>query len=95
MPILRALSAAQRRGVDVAAILDKTQDRQNDARPIPPAVYLAHAEVRMWLDDTPAIAHSKVIDGATVINGSFNFTKSADTRNIENVVVIGSREVAG
>jgi phosphatidylserine/phosphatidylglycerophosphate/cardiolipin synthase-like enzyme len=98
VPILRALSAAQRRGVDVAAILDKMQDRKNDARGrYSPAVYLAHAGMRVWIDDTPAIAHSKVIviDGATVITGSFNFTRSADTRNTENVVVIGSREVAG
>lgn len=50
----------------------------------------------VWIDDGPAIAHNKVIiiDGRTVITGTFNFTKSADERNAENVVVLGSPEVA-
>ena len=36
-----------------------------------------------------------VIEGRRVINGSFNFTRSADTRNAENVVLLDSPEVAG
>jgi phosphatidylserine/phosphatidylglycerophosphate/cardiolipin synthase-like enzyme len=49
------------------------------------------------IDDAPAITHNKVIilDDATVITGSFDFTKSADTRNAENVVTIESRALAG
>ena len=96
-PILRALAQAKRRGVDVRAILDKTQDRHGDPRGhYSGAVYLAHAGVPVWIDDLPAVAHSKVLilDGATVVTGSFNFTKSADTRNAENVVLLESREVA-
>jgi phosphatidylserine/phosphatidylglycerophosphate/cardiolipin synthase-like enzyme len=84
--------------VDVAAILDKSQDRQDDPRGrYSPAVYPAHAGVRVLIDDEPAIAHSKVVvlDGRIVITGSFNFTLSADTRNAENVVVLDSAEVAG
>ena len=40
--------------------------------------------------------HSKimVIDGATVITGSFNFTKVAQERNAENVLIIHDRELA-
>ena len=61
------------------------------------AVYLVHAGVPVWIDDGPAIAHNKVVilDGRTVITGSFNFSKAADTRNAENVVVIESETVAG
>jgi phosphatidylserine/phosphatidylglycerophosphate/cardiolipin synthase-like enzyme len=95
--ILRAIAGAKRRGLDVAAILDKTQDRHSSERSrYTGATYLANAGVPVWIDDAPAIAHNKVIilDGATVITGSFNFTKSADTRNAENVVTIGSRDVA-
>jgi phosphatidylserine/phosphatidylglycerophosphate/cardiolipin synthase-like enzyme len=98
VPILRALGAAQHRGVDVAAILDKTQDRQSDVRGrYSSAVYLAHSHVPVWIDDALAIAHNKVviIDGERVVTGSFNFTAAADTRNAENVVVIDSRAVAG
>ena len=28
-----------------------------------------------------------IIDGTTVINGSFNFTKAAETKNAENLLV--------
>lgn len=49
----------------------------------------------MWgiktpLDEKHAIAHSKVmvIDSATLITGSFNFTKAAEEKNAENLLVI-------
>jgi len=37
-----------------------------------------------------AIVHNKVmiIDGATVITGSFNFTKAAEEKNAENLLII-------
>jgi phosphatidylserine/phosphatidylglycerophosphate/cardiolipin synthase-like enzyme len=35
-----------------------------------------------------------VIDGETVITGSFNFTKQAEERNAENLVVIRDRKLA-
>ena len=40
--------------------------------------------------------HNKyaVIDGETVISGSFNWTKSAEYRNDENLVVINSKNLA-
>ena len=95
--ILRAIAAAKRRGLDVAAILDKTQDRHDSNRSrYTGAIYLANAGVPVWIDDAPAIAHNKIIvlDDRTVLTGSFNFTKSADTRNAENVVTIESSVVA-
>lgn len=96
-PNLRALAAAKRRGLDVAVILDKSQDRRGDARGrYSSAVYLVHAGVPVWIDDAPAIAHNKVviIDDSAVVTGSFNFTKAADARNAENVVMLDSAEVA-
>jgi phosphatidylserine/phosphatidylglycerophosphate/cardiolipin synthase-like enzyme len=41
-------------------------------------------------DDKVAIAHNKVmvIDGATVITGSFNFMQAAQQKNAENVLLI-------
>jgi phosphatidylserine/phosphatidylglycerophosphate/cardiolipin synthase-like enzyme len=43
------------------------------------------------------IAHNKVmiLDGQTVITGSFNFTKSAEESNAENVLVIRDAAIAG
>ena len=42
------------------------------------------------IDDQHAIAHSKVmvIDSKTIITGSFNFTKAAEEKNAENLLVI-------
>ena len=95
--ILKAIAAAKRRGLEVEAILDKSQDRRGNPRSqYSGATYLANAGVPVWIDDAPAIAHSKVIilDDRIVITGSFNFTKAADTRNAENVVAIDSPAVA-
>jgi len=43
-----------------------------------------------------AIAHNKVmiIDKAVLITGSFNFTKAAEEKNAENLLVIRSKELA-
>jgi phosphatidylserine/phosphatidylglycerophosphate/cardiolipin synthase-like enzyme len=43
-----------------------------------------------------AIAHNKVmiIDGETVITGSFNFTKAAEESNAENLLVIRDKKLA-
>ena len=76
----------------MAAILDKSQaERRYSA-----AGYLARAGIPVWIDDAAGIAHSKVliIDGRLVITGSFNFTKAADTANVENIVVLESPDVA-
>jgi phosphatidylserine/phosphatidylglycerophosphate/cardiolipin synthase-like enzyme len=35
-----------------------------------------------------------VIDGQTVITGSFNFTKAAEERNAENLLVIQDADLA-
>ena len=49
------------------------------------------------IDTKHAIAHNKVmvIDGAVVITGSFNFTKAAEEKNAENLLVIRDRDLAG
>ena len=35
-----------------------------------------------------------VIDGTTVITGSFNFTKATEEKNVENLLIIKSGELA-
>ena len=52
----------------------------------------------MFIDDAHAIAHNKVIliDDDTVITGSFNFTKAAEERNAENLLILGGQaDLAG
>ena len=43
-----------------------------------------------------AIAHNKVmiIDGETVVTGSFNFTRAAEGKNAENLLVIRDKNLA-
>ena len=60
------------------------------------ADFVVNAGIPMQIDAKHAIAHNKVmvIDGQTVITGSFNFTKAAEENNAENLLVIRSPELA-
>lgn len=96
-PILRALAAARKRGIDVAVILDRSQDRREaSGATYTAATYLTNAGIPVFIDPASGIAHNKVIilDATAVVTGSFNFTAAADTRNAENVVILRSPEVA-
>lgn len=92
VPIAQALKAAHDRGVDVRIILDKSDETGRSSM----EGYLVRARIPIWIDRAHAIAHNKVmvIDGTTVITGSFNFTKAAETSNAENLLVIQSLELA-
>ena len=48
------------------------------------------------IDNKHEIAHNKVmvIDNGVVITGSFNFTKAAEEKNGENLLIIRSKELA-
>jgi len=91
-PIARALLRAQQRGVAVAAILDKSQQTEKYSA----ADFLAHAGIQTMIDSAHAIAHNKVmvIDEQTVITGSFNFTRAAEEKNAENLLVIRDARLA-
>jgi phosphatidylserine/phosphatidylglycerophosphate/cardiolipin synthase-like enzyme len=57
---------------------------------------MAHAGIPTHIDSAHAIAHNKImiIDKETVITGSFNFTKAAEEKNAENLLIIKSKELA-
>ena len=90
-PLVAALVEAHRRGVDVRAIVDYKQltDRRNhdDAFAVE---HLGGAGIPVLVDRPPGLMHDKVmiIDGETVVTGSFNYTYSAEHRNVENLLVI-------
>ena len=91
--IAKALLDASKRGVDVKVVLDRSQETEKYTS----ATFLANAGVPVRIDDDFAIAHNKImiLDEETVITGSFNFTKAAEERNAENVLVIrGNKELA-
>ena len=91
-PIAKAVVEAHKRGVKVQVILDKSQRTEKYSS----ADFLAHAGVPVLIDEKHKIAHNKVmiIDSQTVITGSFNFTKSAEEGNAENLLIIHSKELA-
>lgn len=92
-PIAKALVDAKNRGVDVKVLLDKSQTRGNSYSS---AKFLTNEGISPWIDYRPAIAHNKVmvLDQKTVITGSFNFTKAAQKRNAENVLIITDANLA-
>jgi phosphatidylserine/phosphatidylglycerophosphate/cardiolipin synthase-like enzyme len=91
-PIARALLKAHRRGIRVAVILDKGQQTQKYSS----FTFLKNQGIPTWIDAKHAIAHNKIIliDRQVVITGSFNFTKAAEERNAENLLIIRSKELS-
>jgi phosphatidylserine/phosphatidylglycerophosphate/cardiolipin synthase-like enzyme len=85
-PIAKALLDAHTRGVQVQVILDKSQRTQKYSS----ADFLANQGLPTSIDAQHAISHNKVIitDGETVLTGSFNFTKAAQEKNAENLLII-------
>jgi hypothetical protein len=87
-PIAVALIEAEKRGVDVEVILDKSQEKARGTE----ADLISESGIPTYIDSAYRIAHDKVmvIDGNKVITGSFNFTKSAEDYNAENLLVISN-----
>ncbi|MGA3083709.1 MAG: phospholipase D family protein [Thermodesulfobacteriota bacterium] len=91
-PIAKALLSAHKRGIKVQVILDKSQRSEKYTS----ASFMANVGIPTYIDDHHAIAHNKimVIDRETVITGSFNFTRAAEKRNAENLLIVKSKELA-
>jgi phosphatidylserine/phosphatidylglycerophosphate/cardiolipin synthase-like enzyme len=91
-PIARALAAAHERGVQVEVILDQSSLKAHHAS----ADVLAGSGIPVFVDSAHLLAHNKVmvIDGETVITGSFNFTYAAQRDNAENLLILHDRALA-
>lgn len=95
--IANALIGASERHVDVRMIMDKSASRDRGSQSYRLAQLLgARARLRAGIGGASGIVHDKfaVVDGARVLTGSFNWTYSAEDRNWENLVIIGSVPVA-
>lgn len=92
-PIRAALARAEGRGVDVQAVMDKTQAEPGKFSEAPA---LAAAGISVAIDCVPAIMHDKfmVANATRVETGSFNYTASAAKRNAENALVFTDVELA-
>jgi phosphatidylserine/phosphatidylglycerophosphate/cardiolipin synthase-like enzyme len=84
--ITDALIAAHKRGVRVDIVLDHS----NEKEPHTDLPRMLQNGLRPLIDDRHAIAHNKimVIDGRTIITGSFNFTNQAEHENAENMLIL-------
>ncbi len=91
-PIADALVNAHKRGVKVKVLLDKSQRNGKGSK----LAQLVEAGILVSIDTKHSIAHNKVmiIDGVTVITGSFNFTTAAEDKNAENLLVLHDKDVA-
>lgn len=90
-PIAKALVNAHKRGVSVQVILDKSQKKAGYSS----FTFLKNSGIQTFIDYDHAIAHNKImiIDNDTVITGSFNFTKAAEEKNAENLLIIKSTDL--
>lgn len=79
-------------GVGVSGIFETTgsQTEASELR------YLYCAGVPVFQDGNPGILHNKmiIIDGQTVISGSFNFSSNAANNNDENLLIIRNADIA-
>jgi phosphatidylserine/phosphatidylglycerophosphate/cardiolipin synthase-like enzyme len=91
-PIAKALVNAHKKGIHVEIILDKS----NKSKKYSAGDFTAHMGVTTYIDSKHAIAHNKImiIDKEIVITGSFNFTKAAEEKNAENLLIIRNNKLA-
>ncbi len=90
--IANELIKAHRRGVKIKMLLDR--NNKNNVNSQMPA--LLEAGIDISIDSVPGYAHNKImiIDHKKVITGSFNFTRGADHKNSENVLLIEDERIA-
>lgn len=87
------LVALHKRGVEVRGVFEADQvahSQGNDYR------RLREAGLAVRLDGNPHQMHHKVfiVDGRWVVTGSYNFTRSAEERNDENLLILDSPALA-
>jgi len=86
--IAKALNEVHKRGVEVKVILDDDKaDKKSELD------FLSRKGIDTYLDSKHEKAHSKVIliDGQTIITGSFNFSDRDEENKADNVVVIENK----
>ena len=72
--------------MNIGIVLDRSQRTAQYSS----ATFFHNAGMVVFIDSDHAIAHNKVmvIDRETIITGSFNFSKAAEERNAENLLII-------
>ncbi len=86
-----ALIAAHNRGIDLKIVVDSSEAGGQGAE----YATLKAAGINILLDGNSGLLHDKVaiIDNATVLTGSYNWSAAAENSNDENLVVLQSQPV--
>jgi phosphatidylserine/phosphatidylglycerophosphate/cardiolipin synthase-like enzyme len=91
--IATALEEAHRRGIAIRIITDndKSLDAGSDVE------RLADLGIPLRIDRTEYHMHHKfaIFDGSILLNGSYNWTRSAANQNEENIIVTSNRKLIG
>lgn len=81
-------------GLDVRGVMDEEQIKSNQGTEFDP---FRQAGLDVLIDGIDGQMHHKIfiVDGKTVALGSYNFSRAAEERNDENVVIIYDERIAG
>src|SRR4051812_9562414 len=87
--IAKVLNEVHKRGVEVKVILDDDKADQKSELD-----FLSRKGIDTYLDSKHEKAHSKIIliDGATIITGSFNLSDRDEDKKADNLVVIDGKQ---
>lgn len=91
-PIINAIIAAKERNVNIKILFDKSLWTAHNTT----AAMLLEQEIPISLDKKVLLAHNNVIiiDHRQVITGSFTFTREAQEKNAENLLIIDNSNIA-
>ncbi len=91
-PIAEALVNAFERGVNVKVLIDKSQLKERYSQ----LSFLLQKGIPVFIDPAVGIAHNKIMifDGRYVLTGSFNFSRAAESKNAENLLLIDDPSLA-
>jgi len=90
--IAEALRDAYKRDVDVKLLIDRSQLKEKYSQ----LSFLLKEGIPVYIDATEGISHSKtmILDNRWVLTGSFNFTRAANSKNAENLLLIDDPSLA-
>src|SRR5262249_32084253 len=90
--IAQALIDAHNRGITVKILFDQTQLKAHHSQ-IPA---FQKAGIPIKVDKTAGLAHNKVIliDHSVILTGSYNWTRAANNKNAENLLLIHDSSLA-
>lgn len=90
--IAEALRDAYRRGIDVKLLIDKSQLKEKYSQ----LSFLLKEGIPVYIDPAEGLGHNKTMlfDNRWVLTGSFNFTRAANSKNAENILLIDDPSLA-